>query len=81
MVEIYLLRGKAGDNAFPEVVKKKRKQLQAVVNSELSSMSVTKLSDSTTKGTMVNEFKNLFEGILGKAHPIDSVIISKWVMQ
>jgi hypothetical protein len=81
MVEIYLVRKDKDDNGFPEAVKKNRKRLQALVNSELSAMTVEVMTDSSTKGGMSAELKGLFGTILGKAHPIKEVIISKWVMQ
>jgi flagellar basal body-associated protein FliL len=81
MVEIYLVRLKADDNGFPEAVKKNRKRLQALIITELSAMTVEVMSDSSTRGGMSTELKGLFGTILGKAHPIKEVVISKWVMQ
>ena len=81
MVEIYLVRLKADDNGFPEAVKKNRKRLQALIITELSAMTVEVMSDSSTRGGMSAELKGLFGSILGKAHPIKEVVISKWVMQ
>ena len=81
MVEIYLVRLKADDNGFPEAVKKNRKRLQALIITELSAMTVEVMSDSSTRGGMSAELKGLFGTILGKAHPIKEVVISKWVMQ
>ena len=81
MVEIYLLRRKADDNAFPKVVKQRRKQLQQLVLTELSALTVAEMSNNITKDAKAAEFKDLFQGILGSSHPIKSVIISKWVMQ
>jgi len=81
MVEIYLVRKDPDDHAFPDAVKKSRKRLQALVNSELSSLTVEAMSDETTKGGMAADFKRLFEKILGSSHPIKDVVISKWVMQ
>ncbi len=81
MVEIYLVRKNKDDNEFPAAVKKNWKRLQALVNSELSALTVEVMSDSSTKGGMSAEFKELFGAVLGSAHPIKEVIISKWVMQ
>ena len=81
MVEIYLVRLKADDNGYPEAVKKNRKRLQALIITELSAMTVEVMSDSSTRCGMSAELKGLFGSILGKAHPIKEVVISKWVMQ
>jgi flagellar basal body-associated protein FliL len=81
MVEILLIRKEAGDNGFPGVVKENRKLLQAKVINVLSAMSAEELAEPSIRNRMPNQLKGLFQSILGTSHPIESVIISKWVMQ
>ena len=81
MVEILLIREKAGDNGFPEIVKDNRKRLEAQVSNILSALTAEEMAEPSVRGGMPNQLKSLFQSILGKSHPIDEVIIAKWVMQ
>jgi len=81
MVEILLIREKAADNGFPEIVKENRKRLEAQVSNILSALTADEMAEPSVRGGMPNQLKGLFQSILGKSHPIDEVIIAKWVMQ
>ena len=81
MVEILLIRKDAGDNGFPEAVKERRKQLEALVSGTLSAMTAEEMAEPSARTGMPNILKGLFQSILGTSHPIKSVIIPKWVMQ
>ena len=81
MVEILLIRKNADDNGFPEAVKDNRKRLEALVSTILSAMSAEEMSEPSIRNGMPNQLKGMFQSILGTSHPIQSVIIPKWVMQ
>ena len=81
MVEILLVRKDSDDNGFPAVVKENRKRLEAQVSNVLSAMSAEEMSKPSSREGMPNRLKKLFQSILGSSHPIDKVIIPKWVMQ
>ena len=81
MVEILLIRKNADDNGFPTVVKENRKRLEAQVSNILSALSAEDMSEPSVRNGMPNQLKGLFQSILGTSHPIQSVIIPKWVMQ
>jgi len=81
MVEILLIRKNSDDNGFPEAVKENRKRLEAQVSNILSALSAEDMSEPSVRNGMPNQLKGLFQAILGTSHPIQSVIIPKWVMQ
>jgi hypothetical protein len=81
MVEILLIRKNADDNGFPGVVKENRKRLEAQVSNVLSALSAEEAAELSVRNGMPNQLKKLFQTILGSSHPIDKVIIPKWVMQ
>ena len=81
MVEILLIRKNADDNGFPEAVKANRKRLEALVSGTLSAMTAEEMAEPSSRTGMPNILKSLFQSILGTSHPIQSVIIPKWVMQ
>jgi flagellar basal body-associated protein FliL len=81
MVEILLIRKNADDNEFPGVVKENRKRLEAQVSNVLSALSAEEAAELSVRNGMPNQLKKLFQTILGSSHPIDKVIIPKWVMQ
>jgi flagellar basal body-associated protein FliL len=81
MVEILLIRKKDDDNGFPGVVKENRKRLEAQVSNILSALSAEDMSEPSVRNGMPNQLKGLFQPIIGSSHPIDEVIIAKWVMQ
>ena len=81
MVEILLIRKNSDDNGFPTAVKENRKRLEAQVSNILSALSAEDMSEPSVRNGMPNQLKGLFQAILGTSHPIQSVIIPKWVMQ
>ena len=81
LVEILLIRKNAFDNEFPYAVKDNRKRLEEQVSKVLSAMTAEEMAKPSTRNGMPNQLKKLFQTILGSSHPIDKVIIPKWVMQ
>ena len=81
MVEILLIRKNPLDVAFPDAVKDNRKRLEEQVSKVLSAMTAEEMAKPSTRNGMPNQLKKLFQTILGSSHPIDKVIIPKWVMQ
>jgi flagellar basal body-associated protein FliL len=55
--------------------------LEAQVSKVLSAMTAEEMTKPSTRNGMPNQLKKQFQTILGSSHPIDKVIIPKWVMQ
>jgi flagellar basal body-associated protein FliL len=82
LVEIYLTRGDKKDKGFKTAIDSNSKKLQAVTMAKLSEHDVQELSDSNVRARIKDELKLQYQRILGaKEHPIDELVITKWIMQ
>ena len=82
LVEIYLTRGDKKDKGFKTAIDSNSKKLQAVTMAKLSEHDVQELSNSNVRTRIKDELKLQYQRILGaKEHPIDELVITKWIMQ
>ncbi len=81
LVEIFLLRKDVEDKKFPAEIKKNAKLLEAVTVETLSAQSAQALSDPATKERLKHTLKLAYQEKLGSKHPIEELIVSKWIMQ
>lgn len=81
LVEIFLLRKEVKDTGFPAQVKKKTKELQAVTVDLLSGEDVQALAQPATKDRLKAQLKLAYQAELGTKHPIEKLVVSKWIMQ
>ena len=82
LVDIYLTRGNKKDKGFKTAIDSNSKKLQAVTMAKLSEHDVQELSNSNVRTRIKDELKLQYQRILGaKEHPIDELVITKWIMQ
>jgi len=82
LVDIYLTRGDKKDKGFKTAIDSNSKKLQAVTMAKLSEHDVQELSNSNVRTRIKDELKLQYQRILGaKEHPIDELVITKWIMQ
>ncbi len=82
LVDIYLTRGDKKDKGFKTAIDSNSKKLQAVTMAKLSEHDVAELSNSNVRTRIKDELKLQYQRILGaKEHPIDELVITKWIMQ
>ena len=81
LVEIYLLRAEDKDAGFRSTVEANAKQLQDVTINTLRRYNTEELTDPVIKDTIEDRLKALYQSIIGADHPIDNLLVTKWIMQ
>ena len=81
LVEISLKRGDKSDNIFHKTVKDNAKELQAKTQELITKYDAAKLSQPETRQQINKTLHEDFQKTLGVKHPIEKVIISKWIIQ
>ena len=81
LVEIFLVRKKDTDTGFKSAIEAKSKELQDVTINTLRRYNAEDLSDPVIQDTIKDRLKGLYQSIIGVDHPIDKLVVPKWIMQ
>ena len=81
LVEIFLVRDDDKDAGFKPAVEAKSKELQDVTINTLRRYNAEDLSDPVIQDTIKDRLKALYQAIIGADHPIDKMVVPKWIMQ
>ena len=81
LVEIFLVRDDDKDAGFKPAVEAKSKELQDVTINTLRRYNAEDLSDPVIQDTIKDRLKALYQAIIGTDHPIDKMVVPKWIMQ
>lgn len=81
LVEIFLLRADEQDVGFKPAIEAKSKELQDVTINTLRRYNAEDLSNPVNKDTIKDRLKVLYQAIIGADHPIEKLLVTKWIMQ
>lgn len=81
LVEIFLVRDDDKDIGFKPAIEAKSKELQDVTINTLRRYNAEDLSDPVIQDTIKDRLKALYQAIIGADHPIDKLVVPKWIMQ
>lgn len=81
LVEIFLVRKEDKDTGFKPAIEAKSKELQDVTINTLRRYNAEDLSDPVIQDTIKDRLKALYQAIIGANHPIDKLVVPKWIMQ
>ena len=81
LVEIFLVRKEDKDTGFKPAIEAKSKELQDVTINTLRRYNAEDLSDPVMQDTIKDRLERLYQEILGADHPIDKLLVPKWIMQ
>jgi len=81
LVEIFLVRDDDKDAGFKPAIEAKSKELQDVTINTLRRYNAEDLSDPVIQDTIKDRLKALYQAIIGADHPIEKLVVPKWIMQ
>ena len=81
LVDIYLTRGNPKDKAFKGAIDAKSKILQSLTMDKLSERDIQELANPSVRKQIENDLKNQYQRVLGTQHPIEEIVVTKWIMQ
>ena len=81
LVDIYLVRKNAEDKTFKGAIDANSKKLQSLTMDKLSERDIQELSNPSVRKQIENDLKNQYQRVLGTQHPIEEIVVTKWIMQ
>ena len=81
LVDIYLTRGDEKDTGFKTAIDSNSKILQSLTMDKLSERDIQELANPSVRKQIENDLKNQYQRVLGSQHPIEEIVVTKWIMQ